>query len=70
MVVLLGTEWHNLVEWPVRGMRLEEIRQKLVRAMELFPQVIFGKNLHFFQQCRKSLLKSWKKLVTKRASVL
>ncbi|KAL3480974.1 hypothetical protein BJX99DRAFT_194669 [Aspergillus californicus] len=39
------TEWHKVVEWPAQGIRLEQIRQKLVRALELFPYVVFGKNL-------------------------
>ncbi|KAL5335843.1 hypothetical protein BJX70DRAFT_410178 [Aspergillus crustosus] len=42
------TEWHKAVEWPETGLRLEELRQKLVRALELFPYLDFGaKDLDF-----------------------
>ncbi|OJJ59260.1 hypothetical protein ASPSYDRAFT_45687 [Aspergillus sydowii CBS 593.65] len=38
------TEWHKVAEVGY-GMTLEDIRQKLVRALELFPSVIYGSNL-------------------------
>ncbi len=44
IIILPGTEWHKVAEVGY-GMTLEDIRQKLVRALELFPSVIYGSNL-------------------------
>lgn len=39
-----GTEWHKVAEADY-GLTLEQIRQKLVRAIQLFPSVRYGRNL-------------------------
>ncbi|KAJ0421347.1 glycoside hydrolase superfamily [Aspergillus carlsbadensis] len=42
------SEWHKVIELPApanHGMALEELRQKLVRALELFPYLVFTKDL-------------------------
>ena len=47
LIQSLGSEWHRIVELSKDSgtLRLEQLRQKLVSAMELFPNIHFTSNM-------------------------